>query len=110
MQQLPGNPRFSCSKIGRQAEVQDLSAARQQRLGAGREKAGEPVDPHAGIQIDIKLGNRIEVGQPLVTLFAAHPALLREPEKLLRENITISSEPAQIPPLAHEIVPAENAN
>jgi pyrimidine-nucleoside phosphorylase len=81
-----------------------------QRLGAGREKAGEPVDPHAGIQMHVKLGDRIEVGQPLVTLFAADPALLREPEELLRDNIKISGEPAPIPPLVHEVVTAESAN
>jgi pyrimidine-nucleoside phosphorylase len=58
----------------------------------------------------VKLGDRIEVGQPLVTLFAADPALLREPEELLRDNIKISGEPAPIPPLVHEVVTAESAN
>ena len=41
-----------------------------QRTGAGREKAGEPVDPHAGIVFHARRGARVERGQPLATLYA----------------------------------------
>ena len=45
-----------------------------QRLGAGRVKVGEPVDPHAGLEMHIKLGSRIEKGEALVTIFAEDKA------------------------------------
>ena len=69
-----------------------------QRLGAGREKAGEPVDPHAGIRFHARRGAFIEKGQPLATLYATHAGLLAEPTTLLRKAITISeSKPEQVP-------------
>ena len=43
-----------------------------QRLGAGREKAGEPVDPHAGIEFHARRGARVEKGQPFATLYATN--------------------------------------
>jgi pyrimidine-nucleoside phosphorylase len=80
-----------------------------QRLGAGREKAGEPVEPHAGIEMHVKLGMRIAPRQPLVTMFAADAEKLVEPENLLREALIITDEPGIAPPLVYEYVTAENA-
>ena len=45
-----------------------------QRTGAGREKAGEPVDPHAGILFHARRGARVEKGQPLATIYATNAA------------------------------------
>ena len=38
-----------------------------QRLGAGRAKAGEPVDPHAGVEFHARRGAHVRKGQPLAT-------------------------------------------
>jgi pyrimidine-nucleoside phosphorylase len=38
------------------------------KLGAGREKAGEPVDFGVGVELHAKRGDQVEVGQPLATL------------------------------------------
>jgi pyrimidine-nucleoside phosphorylase len=81
-----------------------------QRLGAGRKKAGEPVEPHAGIEMHVKLGAHIAPRQPLVTMFAADPEKLVEPENLLREALVITEEPGIVPPLVYEYVTAENAD
>jgi pyrimidine-nucleoside phosphorylase len=68
-----------------------------QRLGAGRTRPGAPVSAHAGIEMHAKLGDRIEVGQPLVKL-------LDEPEEMLRETLQIADElPAPIP-LVREVI------
>jgi len=75
-----------------------------QRLGAGRAKPGDPVSAHAGIEMHAKLGDRITEGQPLITLFAEDPALLDEPEQMLRETLQISPAPATKQPLVREIV------
>jgi len=64
-----------------------------QRLGAGREKAGEPVDPHAGILFHARRGAQVERGQPLATLYATTPAQLAEPRAILRQAITLSKDP-----------------
>jgi len=81
-----------------------------QRLGAGRIKAGEPVDPHAGIEMHVKLGARIAPRQRLVTMFASEPEKLVEPENLLREALAITEEPGIVPPLIYEYVTATNTN
>ena len=60
-----------------------------QRTGAGRERAGEPVDPHAGILFHLRRGARVESGQPIATLYATTEAMLEEPVELLSQAITI---------------------
>ena len=75
-----------------------------QRLGAGRTRPGDPVSAHAGIELHAKLGDRLEAGQPLVTLFSEAPALLDEPEQMLRETLKIAPTPPKPVPLIREIV------
>ena len=65
-----------------------------QRLGAGREKAGEPVDPHAGIAFHARRGARVERGEPMATLYATRAELLEEAEALMRRAITIAGDAA----------------
>ena len=80
-----------------------------QRTGAGREKAGEPVDPHAGIEFYARRGAHVEEGQPIATLYATNVALLPEPIVLLQEAITISSAPPEPVKLVSRIFTRENA-
>jgi pyrimidine-nucleoside phosphorylase len=81
-----------------------------QRLGAGREKAGEPVDPHAGILFHARRGAHVEQGQPIATLYATTPALLAEPAALLKQAIHFSKTPPHaVPPLIQRVFTRENA-
>lgn len=48
------------------------------RLGAGRERQEDTIDPGVGITLDAKPGERVEAGQPLATLRYRHPARLQE--------------------------------
>ena len=75
-----------------------------QRLGAGRSKPGDPVSAFAGIEMHAKLGDRMEAGQPLITLFAEDESLLAEPEAMLRETLRLSSTPPTLQPLLREII------
>jgi pyrimidine-nucleoside phosphorylase len=80
-----------------------------QRTGAGREKAGEPVDPHAGILFHARRGARVRKGEPLATIYATTPAMLEEPSVLLRDAITISPDMPEFVPLVGRIFTRENA-
>jgi pyrimidine-nucleoside phosphorylase len=51
-----------------------------------------------------KLGDRLEEGQPLATLFSEDPALLDEPESMLLETLVIAAEPPAPIPLIREII------
>jgi pyrimidine-nucleoside phosphorylase len=81
-----------------------------QRLGAGREKAGEPVDPHAGIEFHARRGARVEKGYPLATMYATEEAMLAEPMQLLQQAITISTNPPPDVPLVSRIFTRETAD
>jgi pyrimidine-nucleoside phosphorylase len=69
-----------------------------QRLGAGREKAGEPVDAHAGVEFHAKRGAKVNRGQPFATLYATTPEMLAEPIELITKAVVISqTEPEPVP-------------
>src|SRR5580658_6373063 len=70
-----------------------------QRLGAGREKAGEPVDPHAGILFHARRGAQVEQGQPFATIYATNAEMLAEPVALLKQAIHFSKTPPPAVPL-----------
>jgi pyrimidine-nucleoside phosphorylase len=80
-----------------------------QRLGAGREKAGEPVDPHAGILFHARRGAQVERGQPLATLYATTASHLAEPKEILRRAISISKTPPHAVPLVGRIFNRDSA-
>ncbi len=80
-----------------------------QRTGAGREKAGEAVDPHAGILFHARRGACVQRGQPIATLYATNPTLLAEPIALLKNAITFSETPPQSVPLVSRIFTRETA-
>ncbi len=80
-----------------------------QRLGAGREKAGEPVDPHAGIEFHARRGERITKGQPFATLYATNETMLAEPLERIKRAIAFSDESPEEVPLVSHIFARENA-
>ena len=75
-----------------------------QRLGAGRLNPGDPVSAHAGIEVHAKLGARVEVGQPLVTVFAEDTKLLDEPYEMLRATYRITPDAPEKNPLVREVI------
>ena len=77
-----------------------------QRLGAGRLKPGDPVSAHAGIEMHIKLGEKVSPGQPLITLFSEDESLLNEPHEMLRATLKIAPAPPNLQPLIREIITA----
>jgi pyrimidine-nucleoside phosphorylase len=81
-----------------------------QRLGAGREKAGEPVDPNAGIEFHARVGARVEKGQPFATLYATNRTLLSEPVERIKRAVTLTQQkPQNEVPLVSRLFTRENA-
>ena len=74
-----------------------------QRTGAGREKAGESVDPHAGVLFHARRGARVERGQPLATIYATNAEKLAEPATILKQAIRFSAAPPMAVPLVGRI-------
>jgi pyrimidine-nucleoside phosphorylase len=80
-----------------------------QRLGAGRDKAGEPVDPHAGIDFHARRGDYVEQGQPLATLYATDAEKLAEPVALLKQAIRFSQNSPERVAMVNRVFTRENA-
>ncbi len=81
-----------------------------QRTGAGREKAGEPVDPNAGILFHARRGAHVERGQLFATIYATNAEMLAEPVAILKEAIHFSKTPPHaVAPLVSRIITRENA-
>ncbi|QPC80890.1 thymidine phosphorylase [Phototrophicus methaneseepsis] len=73
-------------------------------LGAGRAKKGDPVDHAVGIVVHVKVGDDIEAGQPLLTLYANHASQLEEAKQTVRDAISISQEKSEPLPLFNGLV------
>lgn len=80
-----------------------------QRLGAGREKAGEPVDPHAGILFHARRGAALAHGEPLATLYATNSEMLVEPLALLKDAILFADAPPDSVPLVSRVFTLDSA-
>jgi len=80
-----------------------------QRTGAGREKAGEPVDAHAGIEFKARRGAKLEQGDTIVTLYATNEAMLSEAMDLLKKAITIEDAAPDATPMVARVFTRENA-
>jgi pyrimidine-nucleoside phosphorylase len=61
------------------------------RLGAGRERKEDTIDPSVGIRLHHKIGDQVEEGNPLLTLFYRHPARLDEALSVLEGAIEIGA-------------------
>ena len=77
-----------------------------QRLGAGRSRPGEPVSAHAGIEVHAKLGDLVEKGQMLFTLFSDEEGLLSEPLRLIERSLRFSDAAPVRRPTVREVVTA----
>ena len=83
---------FDTEKIGIAALV----------MGAGRQKFSDVIDPVAGLKFHKKLGDPVEINEPLVTLYASDTALFERAEEILHTSIQIGEASLNVPPLVAE--------
>jgi thymidine phosphorylase len=74
------------------------------RLGAGRARKEDDVDPGAGVVLGASLGERVTAGAPLATLHASTPERLAEGRAALEGAVDIADEPVATVPLVLERV------
>jgi len=74
------------------------------RLGAGRERKEDPVDPGAGLVLGAGLGERVTAGQPIATLHASTAERLADGRAALAGAVDIADSPAATEPLVLEKV------
>jgi thymidine phosphorylase len=74
------------------------------RLGAGRERKEDTIDPAVGITVLVKPGAQVDAGQPILRLSYRHPARLEEALSVLDGAIAIGNEKPDSKPLILERV------
>lgn len=71
-------------------------------LGAGREKKGDPVDLAVGLKIHVKVGDRVERGAPLATIYANDENRLAACRARLESAFVFSDSPVKALPLFYD--------
>jgi pyrimidine-nucleoside phosphorylase len=73
-------------------------------LGAGRAKKGDPIDYRVGIIVHHKVGEWVEVGQPLFTVHASGPDKIAQASERLLAAHQWSCEPCSSLPLSYGVI------
>ena len=74
------------------------------RLGAGRAKAEDAIDPAVGVAGLVKAGERVAKGQALCVVHANDKARLAEGQAILARTIVVGASPVTPPPRVGEII------
>jgi pyrimidine-nucleoside phosphorylase len=105
---LPKSPHRTDVTATEAGFVQGLDAYKvgvaAMRLGAGRERKEDTIDPAVGITVLAKPGIEVEAGQPILRLSYRHPARLEEALSVLDSAIDIGDEKPESKPLILERV------
>ncbi len=93
------------SQAGIIAEIDAYQVGRASvLLGGGREKKGDPIDYAVGIVHHRKVGDRVERGEPLLTIHASDEGKLAQARRRLLSAIRWSDKPVTPPPHTHKII------
>lgn len=74
------------------------------RLGAGRARAEDKVDPAVGVSGLVKMGEKIAAGAPLCVIHANDEAALTEAKTMLSRAIVVGDQPGVPPALIGELI------
>lgn len=75
-------------------------------LGAGRERKEDDIDPAVGILMKVRLGDRVEDGQPLCEVRYSDRSDMARARELLDGAMEIGDAPIKKPPLIHAVIGA----
>ena len=78
-----------------------------QAMGAGRVQKTDVIDYAVGYILPVRIGDRVDAGTTLCTLYARSEADAAKAEAAIRAAITIGDEPVERPPLWYAVVTAE---
>ena len=105
---LPRAPHHKEVSAGQAGYLRGLDALKvgvaAMRLGAGRERKEDTVDPAVGITVLVKPGQAVDASQPVLRLAYRHPARLDEALSVLDGAIDIADEEPESKPLILERV------
>jgi thymidine phosphorylase len=96
---------ISAERDGYISQVQAETVGRAAvALGAGREKKSDSIDLAVGLEVHVKVGQPVSVGQPLIAIHANDRSRLDAALALLQNAISISADPAPGLPLIYDVI------
>lgn len=107
-EKLPHAPVTHILKSDREGYVSRLSAGvigrEAMHLGAGRAKKGDPVDHAVGLEVHVKVGDKVSTATPLITVHASNIEQMSYCVKSIRTGIEFSDEPVKPLPLFYGVI------
>jgi pyrimidine-nucleoside phosphorylase len=95
----------TAERAGYAQQVSALDAAKAAfELGAGREKKEDPIDLAVGVKMRAKVGDRVEVGTPLATIYANDEAKIPAALEFLHSAIIIGDQAVEPLPLFYDVI------
>ena len=73
-------------------------------IGAGRERMDSKIDPAVGIVLEHKVGDRIQAGERLCTIYYNEEAHLEEASQMVEDAFRISAAAPEARPLIYEVI------
>ncbi len=73
-------------------------------LGAGRERKEDKIDPAVGVHVYVKVGEHVNKGDPLATLYANNAEKLRRAQEHAERAVLLSPTPVQPLPLFYGVI------
>jgi pyrimidine-nucleoside phosphorylase len=73
-------------------------------LGGGRQKKGDPIDYGVGLVVHVKVGDPVEAGQPLCSVYANDQAGLEEAQRVMQAAFALSPAPVERLPLFYGVI------
>jgi pyrimidine-nucleoside phosphorylase len=96
---------LAASAAGHVADVDAMGVALAAlRLGAGRARAEDKIDPAVGVSGLVKIGERVTAGAPLCVIHANDEAAATEAKAMLAKAITVGERPGSTPRLIDEVI------
>ncbi len=92
----------TAGRSGYVAALDALCVARAaNRLGAGRERKGDPIDHAVGVQILTPVGSAVTAGETVAIIHANNSERLAASQPLVEAAFTVADEPPQPRPVIH---------
>ncbi len=73
-------------------------------LGAGRQKASDTIDPAVAIEVHKQIGDPVQAGEPILTLYYNDEAKRAAAREALANAIRLEDAPVAPPPLVREVI------
>ncbi|MBN2252082.1 MAG: thymidine phosphorylase [Kosmotogaceae bacterium] len=74
------------------------------RLGAGREKKEDVVDPSVGLEVLKKIGDRVQEGEPIAIIHANNENLIEKEIEAIKKSFVLSEQKSTPPPIVYEVL------